>query len=933
MFKNKMKEKLKQLITLGKKRGYLTYNEIAKEIIDYLEGEDCKEELLDKFYNRLVELGIKTGFLDPISEKLLERKKQELLEYLIPIGKARGYLTYEEIYSGFLDKITYEEKISGCLEESKSELYTKIEEKGIKIVEQNTIKKQEFFKKILTIGKERGYLTYNEIDELYLGENYLVYNDINELYTKIEEKGIKIVEQNLKVDDIKRRKQELLEKLLSIEKEKGYITYNEINNELFKSNLNYTKENRKYISSIYRTLAKLEIKIFDRLGEKLFGKLIYTGKIQGYVFFDDIREEIYEKNLKVETIIYFHAIQKKFGFKVIIDKESIFNYLSQLLTNLNYKNNTSEEKLVPLQNNEKISNDIIDNNLGILFENNNGDISLKSKDSAFDNIFNKLDERKKDIIISRYYYGMSLGNIGKKYKITRQRTKQILAEIERKLDREKSKCIAISLESKDSALDNIFNKLDEKQKAMIIMRYYYRNTLDDIGREYKITRERARQILVKTEKILFNKNKLNINRFVLEFKKIVSSLNIVTKKELCKSLKKYGSYQLLEIYLNYFIHESKYEYIKDKDFIVSDNINLNKIKKILESTSIVTIEYIYKQLEIKFKISSEVIDRVFSILNKFMLKKGYFINPTLPNKILYLFYIEQRPIHISELENLYKREFNSTNVMHTLHAHVQKMNEIFRYDRGTYVLKESINDRVLNDTKLIKNIEQLMKKKNVALHINVIKQNLFLDYSLLELRYLLESNKRFKTFGRDYYGLKTWKMKQRKHIKDLVYRYIKRENKPTNTSELVGYLQKYGKSIQEPLLHSLMSKYELLKKIAPNVWGLVEWKQYSTYESINIQKNIKDKIINYFLRNGNIHLTGQALFEEMRNFFCFKSSASIYNNLKDNSIFEKTESGYKLTEEYFNNNKLNYTIQLKDIPKVIFNDFYKCLKEICCSSR
>ena len=360
---------------------------------------------------------------------------------------------------------------------------------------------------------------------MYLEEKLLVYNDINELYTKIEEKGIKIVEQNLKVDAIKRKKQELLEKLVSLEKEKGYITYNEINNELFRNDFNYVKENRKYISSVYRTLAKLEIKIFDRLGKELFGNLISIGKRQGYVIFDDIRAELDEKNLQIETITYFHAIQKKFGFKVVIDKEQIYNYLR----NISEKNKVSE---------------------------------LKKESSSVQND-KKLPHDKQ----------------------------------------ENSNC-CIVLKSKERILENTFNKLNEKQKDMIIKRYYYENTLEDIGKKYKITRERARQILVKIENRLFDRTKPNINRFVLELKQIISNLNIVTKKELCENLKEYGNSQILIIYINYFIHEYKYEYVKEKDFVISSNINLKKIKEILESISIVTIEYIYKQLEIKFKITS-----------------------------------------------------------------------------------------------------------------------------------------------------------------------------------------------------------------------------------------------------------------------------------------------------------------------------------------
>ena len=108
MFNDKIKEKIKQLIILGKTRenigkasGYLTYDEIN----NCLKLEDYPPESLDELYITLAESGIIVLEAEQISKRkcqeLIERKAQEILEDLVTIGKKRGYLTYDEIYPDF----------------------------------------------------------------------------------------------------------------------------------------------------------------------------------------------------------------------------------------------------------------------------------------------------------------------------------------------------------------------------------------------------------------------------------------------------------------------------------------------------------------------------------------------------------------------------------------------------------------------------------------------------------------------------------------------------------------------------------------------------------------------------------------------------------------------------------------------------------------
>lgn len=120
--------------------------------------------------------------------------------------------------------------------------------------------------------------------------------------------------------------------------------------------------------------------------------------------------------------------------------------------------------------------------------------------------------------------------------------------------------------------DNINIMLNKKQKEILFMRYYDNNTLEEIGKRYKLTRERVRQILVKIENKIFNENNTIINNFTTDLIRIINEIKTVTKTELCVMLKKHGDVQTVMLHLNYFIHKYNYTYLKDKDLICNEKI-------------------------------------------------------------------------------------------------------------------------------------------------------------------------------------------------------------------------------------------------------------------------------------------------------------------------------------------------------------------------
>lgn len=390
------------------------------------------------------------------------------------------------------------------------------------------------------------------------------------------------------------------------------------------------------------------------------------------------------------------------------------------------------------------------------------------------------------------------------------------------------------------SLSDLFNRLKEIQKDCFYFKYFENQTLEEIGLKYGLTRERVRQILVKSEDKIFNNSFLFVNKLILSIEDVIRIQQIITKEKLYEQFKDYSNDRRdIVSFINCFLKNKKYE--QYDNFIISEDISIKKIKEFLETCSVELEEDIYKKLEFNFNITSNNIEKIFKILNKFILKNGYFVNPTIPNKLLYLFYVEQRPIHISELVILYKREFNMEYSVRNLHVHVQKMQELVLCGRGTYTLKTKIDSKILEDKEYLNKVINLLEDKNYELNVNVIKQETNTIYSVSELILLLNSNDNFSNLGRGYYGLKKWNYNNRKYIKDIIYEYMCENMRPVSIGELLIYLEKQGKILNEYSLNGLLIQNEdMFKKHSFKKWELREYPSIS----LNLDENKLNTIKN-----------------------------------------------------------------------------------------
>jgi len=735
--------------------------------------ERCIDDILSFVFNvRDGKINLKLEFQKQVISAIIKYSQNISKQY-------GGYITFE-----LIDKYLNENKIV-LSEKEKERILLKLENLGIKLIDQ--IKENARFKKLITIGKKQGYLTYEYINKILLDED-LIDDKFNSFCIRLCEEEIKLIEVEKLLKSISK---ENFKKLYSDEKIKN----------LLPENLHITSNDfLKYLQP--RTINAI-LKNFKGFCDSFDCSINELKKLKGFGY------------TTIEDFLYFvFNIRDR---KIILESNNI-------------------------QNNKNITDAILET---FLKDNN---ISLEYITSIKNKII-------KDIIKQKLNIEIFKNNIEKVFELKRN-------NINENLDKN------IESSVNNITLNDMFNGLKERERDSFYLRYYENQTLQQIGEKYSVTREQTRQYIINAEKKLFDNNHTLIfmTKLLLPIEEEIKIKQIITKEDLYEQFKYYSNdkRQVISV-INYLLKNKKYK--QYGNVILSGEISIEKIKNFLEAFSVEPIEEIHKKLEINFNLTSDTIEKVFKILNKFIFKKGYFINPTIPNKVLYLFYIEQRPIHISELESLYKREFETKNNMHNLHAHVQNLQEIVLCGRGTYTLKTNVDSKILEDNEYLNKVINLLEDKNYELNVNVIKQETKTLYSISELILLLNSNDNFANLGRGYYGLKKWNYNNRKYIKDIIYEYMCKNMRPVSIGELLIYLEKQGKILNEYSLNGLLIHNEdIFKKHSFKKWELREYPSIS----LNLDENKLNTIKN---DTKEIHnLLSEIFIDEKENFINDKAT-------------------------------------------------------------
>lgn len=336
-----------------------------------------------------------------------------------------------------------------------------------------------------------------------------------------------------------------------------------------------------------------------------------------------------------------------------------------------------------------------------------------------------------------------------------------------------------SIFSFQEALERVISDLPERSREIIKSRYGITEnkaqTLEEIGRKYKITRERIRQII----KEVFKKIKARKQSSVFEEAKrkiefTISRNNGIIKKEdlLCKLggqvHREHGSVSIfMESLENIVFNEGKAEieksvHFSDFDFGLWKEVKneakdiLNKLEKTLE------ISELASELSKRGKdISQEKLRNFISVSKE--IKKNKFdkwgishwieINPKIVWQKTYLVLKEaKKPLHYKEIAKLIDKYYSGKKKTHpqTVHNELIKNERFILVGRGIYALAEwGYKEGTVKDV-----LQEILSRNPKPMKSGEILDNILKVRLVKKSTVFINLNNFFEKSGKDAYTIK-----------------------------------------------------------------------------------------------------------------------------------------------------------------------------------
>jgi hypothetical protein len=368
----------------------------------------------------------------------------------------------------------------------------------------------------------------------------------------------------------------------------------------------------------------------------------------------------------------------------------------------------------------------------------------------------------------------------------------------------------------------ILSKLNSKSIDILTKRYIEQQTLDKVGEIYGITRERVRQIQRKAETAILNNKEYQpwLAKIQSKISHLVISESLVNKKELIAYLSKGSDNKGWELLVDIILDKIDCKVINDTVFGTS--ININGLVDYLQKIGIEKLDIVAKTIS-KYGLNNDKLD-IINILDRcgYIIKSDYVINEkSLINKVLYIFKVLNRPIHISELKGLYSKEFPGHVTQNYLKNRVINNPLFIRCNKGTYMLRDNVDQGVLRDDKLHETIKEILNIDKQPLSVSYLMKKLHNKYLLEEVILLLDTNGEYVDLGREYYALREWgNINKRSYIEDIIIKLFHQYQRPLNLHDIAQGLAKYGKHQKKWSLEANLNKNWKFIKVSKNTWYL-----------------------------------------------------------------------------------------------------------------
>lgn len=312
--------------------------------------------------------------------------------------------------------------------------------------------------------------------------------------------------------------------------------------------------------------------------------------------------------------------------------------------------------------------------------------------------------------------------------------------------------------------EKIIEPLNERHKEVIIRRFglkdrQERETLEKIGKDFGVCRERIRQIEQMARKTIIKKNENILNEIFESFKRYFESYGFSRKEESIfqdfnKENKNYVFF-LLSIGKEHFKR-----FPEKKEFFPFWNANLS----LVESTKKI-IQSVVKLLDKKKKLLS-----INEIIKKIKIPKT---------------------IQLSE---------------NILSSYLEISKLILKTEENVYGLKTwpEINPRRIRDK-----VYLLFKKYRKPLHFKSVKE-LMPEVNLNTIHNELIKDERFVLIGRGVYALSEWGYMPGK-VKEVIFKLIKQQGRPLTKEEILNLTLKQ-RMVKKFTVYQYLSDQKMFRK-------------------------------------------------------------------------------------------------------------------------
>ena len=324
------------------------------------------------------------------------------------------------------------------------------------------------------------------------------------------------------------------------------------------------------------------------------------------------------------------------------------------------------------------------------------------------------------------------------------------------------------------ALEKLFSDFSQRPKSIIFERYGVKNgkakTLEEIGKEYKITRERVRQIIKETFKKINKKKSSILSDVFEEIKFTIEEKNGIIKEEIILENLDSKEKGALRFFLELFddVEEKEVPRELEKSWLLK-SFEMNKWKRVknLVKEVMEKVRRPLSQKELldeisnlgKIEISQEKILNYLNVSSE--IKKGNFgkwglssweeINPKGTREKIYLILKEtKKPLHFREIAILIdKHKLNKKEKTHpqTVHNELIRDKRFILVGRGIYALSEwGYQKGTVKEV-----LEDIFKKSNKPLERDEVISKILNVRRVKKSTILINLNNFFEKVGKDQY--------------------------------------------------------------------------------------------------------------------------------------------------------------------------------------